>query len=112
MTEEVSLSLAILNPKDGKPNVETALVLLPAGQRDAQVRGVSRRGSVHRGARQGRRGDGRAAPPRRSGRRALRFLCESMRDAADARKVLRRERQGKRLRDVIIAEQIRLFLSE
>ena len=63
--------------------------------------------------RQDRRGDGQpSTAPSIKDRRALRFLCESMRDAADARKFFVEATKVNDFRDVIIAEQIRLLLSE
>ena len=111
--KEVSLSLAIPNPKDGKPNVETAVVLLlPVSEArksaafraaDAYVAECERVASET--------GQPSTAPSIKD-ERALRFLCESMRDASDARKFFVESERINDFRDTIIAEQIRLLLSE
>ncbi|TXH43151.1 MAG: hypothetical protein E6Q97_34465 [Desulfurellales bacterium] len=111
--KEVTLSLAIPAPKDGKPFVETAVVLLlPVSEArksaafraaDAYVAECERVASET--------GQPSTAPSIKD-ERALRFLCESMRDASDARKFFVESERINDFRDVVIAEQIRLLLSE
>ena len=111
--KEVSLSLAIPNPKDGAPTVSAATVLLlPVSE--------SRKAAAFRAAEAfiaecdrvaSETGEPSKAPSRED-ERGLRFLCESMRDAADARKFFVESDKVNDFRDVIIAEQIRLLLSE
>ena len=57
-------------------------------------------------------GDGAAERGAVKDERALRFLCESMRDASDARKFFVESDKINDFRDVVIAEQIRLLLGE
>ena len=85
--KEVTLSLAIPSPKEGKPFVETAVVLLlPVSE--ARKAAAFRAADAHIAECEriaSETGQPSAAPSVKD-ERALRFLCESMRDASDARK--------------------------
>jgi len=111
--KEVTLSLAIPSPKDGKPFVETAVVLLlPVSE--ARKAAAFRAADAHIAECErvaSETGQPSAAPSVKD-ERALRFLCESMRDASDARKFFVEGDKINDFRDVVIAEQIRLLLGE
>lgn len=110
---EVVLTLAIPSPKDGRPLVESATVLLlPVSE--------SRKAAAFRAAeaylaeceRVAAETGQPSTAPSREDERALRFLCESMRDAEDARKFFVESDKINEFRNTIVAEQVRLLLDE
>ena len=110
---EVTLTLAIPSPKDGAPTVSSATVLLlPVSE--------SRKAAAFRAAeafiaecdRVASETSESSKAPSREDERGLRFLCEAMRDAEDARKFFVEADKIDAFRDIVIAEQIRLLLGE
>lgn len=110
---EVTLSLAIPSPKEGRPTVESATVLLlPVSE--------SRKAAAFRAAeayiaecdRIAEENKEPSIAPSREDERALRFLCEAMRDAEDARKFFVEGDKVNDFRSVVVAEQVRLLLDE
>lgn len=111
--KEVTLTLAIPSPKDGAPTVSSATVLLlPVSE--------SRKAAAFRAAEAfiaecdrvaSETGEPSKAPSRED-ERGLRFLCEAMRDAEDARKFFVEADKIDAFRDIVIAEQVRLLLGE
>ena len=109
----MTLTLAIPSPKDGAPTVSAATVLLlPVSE--------SRKAAAFRAAEAfiaecdrvaSETGEPSKAPSRED-ERGLRFLCEAMRDAEDARKFFVEADKIDAFRDIVIAEQIRLLLGE
>ena len=85
--KEVTLSLAIPSPKDGKPFVETAVVLLlPVSEARKSAAFRAADAYVAECERVAAETGQQSTAPSVKDERALRFLCESMRDASDARK--------------------------
>lgn len=112
---EVTLTLAIPSPKDGAPTVSAATVLLlpvSESRKAAAFRAAEAFiAECDRIASASETGEPSKAPSRED-ERGLRFLCEAMRDAEDARKFFVEADKIDAFRDIVIAEQIRLLLGE
>ena len=110
---EVTLTLAIPDPKGGPPTVEEVCVyLLPVSQQKKSRGFREAEAYIAQCEKEAADAGLVSRAPSPTDERALRFLCEAMRDNEDRRKYFVETDKIDSFRDIIIDEQVRLLLAE
>lgn len=110
---EVTLTIPVPNAQGGNPTVESALVLLlPVSEARKAAAFRAAEAYVAECERIAAETGQPSTAPSREDERALRFMCEAMHDAEDARKFFVDSDKVNDFRSIVVAEQMRLLLAE